>query len=916
MLIMVSLNALPPLSVLGAALIDSTLLSILIIPVLYFTLFRPLTGRDSERKRRAQAAVDSAKQRLEIALEGSQISVWESDLRSNEIWLDAGWAVFLGKPRAETRTTAAELLTIVHPDDRQSISNVAVQAMKGEIRGYAVEHRVKSGGGDWKWILSRGRVIERDATGRPLRMSGTNTDITGRKQAENSEQFRSRILESLAGGEPLSSIIEAIVLGVERLNPAMLCSILLLDNEGRHFGKAVAPSLPDFYNAAFEGIEIGPGVGSCGTAAFTGERVIVEDIKTHPYWASYKELAASAGLGACWSQPIRSSSGQVLGTFAIYYREANTPTHSDIAIIEQSARLASIAIERKRAEAALRESETRIRAILDTALDAVIGIDDRGRITDWNAQAQTLFGWTRDEALGLALEDTIIPRQHRGAHRRGWDRLLATGQERILNRRIEITAMRRNGDEFPAELAVTQIKTGDTRQFTAFIEDISERKKTQVKINELAFYDQLTGLPNRTLLLDRLKQTMAASSRSGSHSALLFIDLDNFKTLNDTLGHDMGDMLLKQIAQRLTLCVREGDTVARLGGDEFVVLLAGLSTDEADAAAGIESAAEKMLVSLSRIYQLGNIAYDSTASIGATLFAGSGISIDDLMKQADLAMYKAKAAGRNTVRFFNPAMEVAVKERVALEGDLRRALEAEQFLLHYQAQVAGEGRLTGAEALVRWQHPQRGMVSPVEFIPLAEETGVILPLGLWVLETACARLAIWATRPEMARLTLSVNVSAPQFRHPDFVNQVLAVLESTGANPQRLKLELTESLLVHDVEAIIEKMYALKAKGVGFSMDDFGTGYSSLSYLKRLPLDQLKIDQSFVRDILTDPNDAAIARAIVTLARSLGLSVIAEGVETETQRDFLADSGCHAYQGYLFGRPLPIDGFEEFANRI
>ena len=339
---------------------------------------------------------------------------------------------------------------------------------------------------------------------------------------------------------------------------------------------------------------------------------------------------------------------------------------------------------------------------------------------------------------------------------------------------------------------------------------------------------------------------MAASSRSGSYSALLFIDLDHFKTLNDTLGHDIGDLLLKQVAQRLTLCVREGDSVARLGGDEFVVVLAGLSAVQGDASTGIETVAEKILATLSQRYQLGKLPHHSTASIGITLFGGDLVSVDELMKQADLAMYKSKAAGRNRIRFFDPTLESVVKERATLEGDLREAFLKNQFLLYYQGQVDGEGRLTGAEVLLRWQHPQRGMVLPAEFIPLAEETGLILPIGLWVLEKACAQLSAWAKRPETAHLTLAVNVSAHQFHQPDFVGQVLAALDCNNADARKLKLELTESMLVFNVEEVIEKMFALKAKGVGFSLDDFGTGYSSLSYLKRLPLDQLKIDRSFV----------------------------------------------------------------------
>ena len=447
------------------------------------------------------------------------------------------------------------------------------------------------------------------------------------------------------------------------------------------------------------------------------------------------------------------------------------------------------------------------------------------------------------------------------------------------------------------------------------VTDITARKEAEKKIEELAFFDSLTHLPNRTLLRDRLKQAMTASSRTGAPGAVLFIDLDHFKTLNDTLGHDQGDLLLQQVAQRLAVCVRAGDTVARLGGDEFVVVLGNLHESLQEAARETEVVGEKMLAALARPYLLGALDHRSTASIGATLFCGLETSLDDLLKQADLAMYQSKASGRNALRFFDPAMQTVVIERAALETGLRRAIQEQQFVLHYQAQVVGEGRVTGAEVLLRWQHPERGMVSPAEFIPLAEDTGLILPLGRWVLETACAQLAQWAGQPALAALTLAVNVSAHQFRQPDFVAQVLDVLQRSGAKPQRLKLELTESLLVANVNEVIEKMCALKARGVGFSLDDFGTGYSSLSYLKRLPLDQLKIDQSFVRDVLSDANDASIARTIIALAKNLGLGVIAEGVETALQRDFLADAGCHAYQGYFFSRPLPVGGFEALARQ-
>ena len=440
--------------------------------------------------------------------------------------------------------------------------------------------------------------------------------------------------------------------------------------------------------------------------------------------------------------------------------------------------------------------------------------------------------------------------------------------------------------------------------------DITARKEAEERINNLAFFDPLTSLPNRRLLMDRLRHAIASGTRNGWHGALLFIDLDNFKTLNDNLGHDIGDLLLEETAKRLVACVRENDTVARLGGDEFVVLLEYLGASEQDAASSAEAVGEKILHTLNQPFQLASFACHSSPSIGVTLFADHLGPLEELLKQADLAMYQAKAAGRNTLRFFQPEMQAAVTTRAVAETDLRDAVQGNQFLLYYQAQVDLEGKTTGVEALLRWQHPQRGLVSPAEFIPLAEDTGLIIPMGQWVLETACRQLHDWSLRPQTSELSVAVNVSARQFYRPDFVDQVVQALELSGARPQLLKLELTESLLVSNIDDVIGKMRTLKALGVGFSLDDFGTGYSSLAYLKRLPLDQLKIDQSFVRDILTDPNDAAIAKMVVALADSLGLAVIAEGVETQEQRAFLAEIGCPAYQGYLFARPLPITEFE------
>jgi diguanylate cyclase (GGDEF)-like protein/PAS domain S-box-containing protein len=468
---------------------------------------------------------------------------------------------------------------------------------------------------------------------------------------------------------------------------------------------------------------------------------------------------------------------------------------------------------------------------------------------------------------------------------------------------------------FETTRAPTYTSNGAISGLIGIAHDITARKTAEEEIKNLAFFDPLTHLANRRLILERIEKAIAANGRSGQNGALLYIDLDNFKTLNDTYGHDSGDALLQQVAERLLSAVRQSDSVARLGGDEFLVMLENLDKDLHAAGIKAEMVAENILRALGQPYQLATANYHCTSSIGITMFANEQgeDSVDDLMKRADLAMYQAKSAGRNAVHFFDPEMQSVITERTRVESDLREGLLNKQFLVYYQAQVDGEGRLLGAEALVRWQHPQRGLVSPLEFIPVAEGSGLILPLGDWVLRTACTQLAIWSSVPHLAHLTVSVNVSALQFRQHDFVAQVFSALSQTGARPQHLKLELTESLLLDDVDSVIAKMTALKEHGVGFSLDDFGTGYSSLAYLKRLPLDQLKIDQSFVNEVLTDPNDAAIARTIVTLAQSLGLGVIAEGVETQEQRDFLFGAGCHAYQGYFFSRPLPIAVFEKFA---
>jgi len=442
------------------------------------------------------------------------------------------------------------------------------------------------------------------------------------------------------------------------------------------------------------------------------------------------------------------------------------------------------------------------------------------------------------------------------------------------------------------------------------VQDFTERKAATDEIENLAFYDHLTGLPNRRLLLERLKQVLASSARSGHSGALMLIDLDNFKKINDTFGHDVGDLLLQEVAQRIESCVRENDIVARLSGDEFVVVLELLSEKELEAAAQAETIGEKIRAVIGNPYQLASHEHHSSSSIGVTLFSGLQHGAEELLKQADIAMYQSKKTGPNMLRFFDPQMQADINARAALERELHQAIENNEFQLYYQIQVDSSHRQLGAEVLIRWMHPVRGLVSPAQFIPLIEETGLILPVGQWVLETACDQLKKWQQDESTSNLVLAVNISARQFRQKNFVTQVQAALHRHIINPRLLKLELTESLLLENIEDIIEKMNALKEIGIQFSLDDFGTGYSSLQYLKRLPLDQLKIDQSFVRELASNNSDRAIVSTIIAMAHSLNLNVIAEGVETEEQRQHLLDNSCTHYQGYLFGKPVPIEQFE------
>ena len=723
-----------------------------------------------------------------------------------------------------------------------------------------------------------------------------------RLRGQQMDALRSFMLERLTSDLPLADLLNDFVLRIEETLPGALASVWLLDHDGQRLLLGAAPHLPQFFNAALDGVQIGPQAGSCGTAAFSGQRVIVADIASHPDCGPYRELAQRAGLVACWSQPIRSANQQVLGTFAIYHRSSVTPQAHELACIEMAAALTAIAIERKRAEVQLQLKAR----VFEQGNEAIVITDAQSRIVRVNSAFSWINGYSEAEVLGRNPSLLSSGRQDGAFYREMWTSLLAHGQWQG-----ELWNRRKDGSLYPEwlSLSVLRDRAGVVINYVAVATDISQRKADEERIRTLADFDALTGLPNRRLLQDRIDTALSQAQRHGESLALMFLDLDRFKNVNDSLGHHAGDELLTQVAQRLKSVLREQDTVCRIGGDEFVLLCT--STD----AAGAAHVANKLLEITAQRYLIEQQELAITFSIGIALYPDDGDNFEKLSMSADTAMYRAKQAGRDAYRFFTAEMQLESNRQLELENGLRRALDLNQLSLVYQPQVSlQDGRLLGMEALLRWRHPTLGQVSPLEFIPVAEESGMILPIGEWVLRTATRQLRVWQ-EAGLPALQLAVNLSAVQFRHANLPELVTQVLLDAGLEPECLELELTESVAMSDPLGAIAIMNKLHQRGVRMSIDDFGTGYSSLSYLKRFRVYKLKIDQSFVRDISEDSDDKAIVVAVIALARSLGFQTIAEGVEKQGQLDFLRQQGCDEMQGYFFSRPLPVDEFEAFVRQ-
>lgn len=723
-------------------------------------------------------------------------------------------------------------------------------------------------------------------------------------QSKTFPQSQRDILGMIATDQHLGDVLCAICQMLDTQTPETYCSILLADAEGKHLLNGAAPGLPIEYSEAIDGMAIGPQEGTCGTAAFRRELVVTEDIALDPNWERFRSLALGHNLRSCWSVPLLSHQGTVLGTFALYQKSIHAPDEVQIQQLVFAAQLAVIAIRHERDGRRLEESEQRFRSLFTYNPNPVFALDLAGNIQSVNPAGLKLKPHTATNFIGhhfshLVLdEDLQRVSQHFCAARAGatqrFEAQLRDENEQLLTMDISNLPIMVNG-EIVGVFGIAR--------------DISAQKHFERELSFNASHDRLTGLLNRVSLEERLVLDCQKSRRRNRRLAVMCIDLDGFKSINDSIGHFFGDQVLIEVAQRMTKQVRLGDTIVRMGGDEFIVLLPDLLRDE-DAV----PVAERMMASIARPYCIQGIDLHVSASVGITLSDGHIEQPMQLIQQADMAMYKAKQKGRNNFQWYTSDLNQRVCEHASLRNDLQKAIETQSFQLHYQPQIdARTGRVVGIEALLRWNHLEKGFISPAVFVPVAEDSGQIIPLSLWVLDTACAQLRQLGEQG-ITGISMAVNISPIHFQRGQFVECIQAVLNRYELSAGQLELEITESLLLHNVEQAIDTLHQLKALGVRIALDDFGTGYSSLSYLKRLPIDKIKIDRSFIRDIATDHHDAAITQGIISMAHHLSLRVVAEGVETKSQIDFLKGSRCDIFQGYYFAKPMPSADLEAFIS--
>ena len=720
--------------------------------------------------------------------------------------------------------------------------------------------------------------------------------ISPRQMADLLELQRA-VLESIANGSPFASILDKLCHLIEAIVPHSLASVMLYDTDAGELKIQAAPSFPEVALPYFDGLKPGSGMGSCGNAALCRKPVYISDVSHDPRWQELRAAADKFAIGSCWSIPIINND-ELLGTFAITSQRQRQPNAFHMRILETASHLAGITLQNRQREGQLLQWAQ----VFKDATEGMVITDADGRILSVNHSFSRITGYSFDEVKGKGTNVLRSDRHDEAFYQAMWASLDRDGgwQGEIWNRR-------KNGEVYPEWLSISRISNqlGETFNYVAVFSDISSLKDSQRKLLHMAHHDPLTGLPNRLLMNARLEHILKQAKRNPTRLALMFIDLDHFKNVNDSFGHALGDQLLVNVAQRLRGHLREQDTIARIGGDEFVVILEQLNHSE-DAA----RLAQGCIQALDKPFKIDDKDIFVTPSIGISIFPDDGTNPEMLLKNADIAMYRAKEQGRHQYAFYKPSMATRIIHRLSLETLLRRALEREEFEIHYQPQVsAADLRITGVEALLRWRHPEKGLTPPRQFIPILEETRLIEQVGAWALETACRQICSWQ-RQGMPSIRLAVNISASQVSPASIRQRLSAILRETAIDPALLELEITEHSLMLGAGQAIKLLSSLNDFGVSLAIDDFGTGYSSLSRLKQLPVHSLKIDRSLVRDIPTDPNDQAICRAVVALGHSLGLNVIAEGVEMEQQADFLRATGCDQLQGYLYGRPMPREEFE------
>ncbi|RVU31399.1 ABC transporter substrate binding protein [Neptunomonas marina] len=872
----------------------STLLYLSLLPALavlawlaYFFLFRP---GSSILHRNSLSGMDEA-MLLRMLLNSNPDLIYAKNRRGQYIECNQAFVNFTGRTYS---STVGEMVGRVFADTPVEMIVEQDQEVYKKEKTLCRETWLHNGEGE-PFLFESVKTPLRNSRGEIVGLLGIDRDITGRYYENALLKQSNRILDMIIRGVALPAILLEVTRSFEKVCPDSRCSVLLIDREKRRLMHGAAPSLPDFYNEAINGLEFGVGVGSCGTAAATGKQVIVDDVNSHPYWAPYVELAHKANIGAVWSHPVIGSSGAVVAIFTIYHETPRSPNSDDLSRMEQAGRLVSLALERKQVEGDLQK----LSRAVEQSPTMVLITDAHGTIEYVNEEFTEVTGYSLDEVRGLTPAVLNAGEMEGDFYKDMWKTIKAGHDWHG-----EIRNKTKSGQPYWSMLSISPIldESGNITHYIGVSEDISAQKKTQEQIEQLAFYDPLTRLGNRRLFREQLESELKKAARRDTLFALFYLDLDNFKQVNDTLGHDVGDRLLQTVADRLRYVLRNSDFIARLGGDEFIALLPDVSGPKE-----AQVVADKLLKALCQPIYLGNTEVDVTVSLGITLAPLDGDDWSVLMKNADLAMYRAKHEGRNNYQFFTPEMNEEVLHRVEMEQQLRRALENDEFCLHYQPQwnILSELQPVCLEALVRWEHPKRGRIPPSEFIPMAEELGLIVELGDWILQQACAdgqRLLRGGHN-----ISVAVNLSMRQFFDPQLLVKVDNALKQSGFPAANLELEITESMLMDDVELVRSTLDRLKELGVSLAIDDFGTGYSSLGYLKALPFDQLKVDASFVRDIPHDKNDMEITAAVVAMAHKLGLKVVAEGIETQEQLAFLRENRCEMGQGYLLARPAPFD---------